>query len=117
MASLNMLGPFNLTTPEIDNQVRTTSSGNYALGHLKDNTFMVMYVGRSDTDLNSRLKDHVGEHPLFKYSYAGTPKDAFEKECKNFHEFGGSEKLKNTNHPDRPDGSELECPHCPPVEE
>jgi hypothetical protein len=41
-----------------------------------------------------------------------SPKAAFEKECKNYHDFGGSEKLDNKQHPERPDGTNWECPVC-----
>ena len=113
MASLNMQGPFNLTNDEIDKQITTTSAGNYALGYINgDQIFSVKYVGRSDTDLNSRLKTHVGKHPKFKYSYATSPKAAFEKECKNFHDFGGADSLENDIHPDRPANSGWKCPSC-----
>jgi len=90
-----MKGPFNLTNDEIDNQVTKTSTGNYALGCVSDETFYVSYVGRSDTDLNDRLKDWVGEYKKFKFSYATSPKAAFEKESQNYHDFGKSDKLDN----------------------
>lgn len=56
MASLNMQGPYRLTIEKIDEVVTRTSTGNYALGDVKDNTFYVYYVGRSDDDVNERLK-------------------------------------------------------------
>lgn len=115
MASLNMNGPHELTPQKIDGAVTQTSPGNYALGYVSDSTFYVLYVGRSDDDVNSRLKSWVGEnnkYKLFKFSYATSPKAAFEKECKNYHDFGGSEKLDNKQHPERPDGTNWECPVC-----
>lgn len=40
-------------------------------------------------------------------------KEAFEKECKNYHDFGGDiGSLDNDIHPDRPEGKEYECPIC-----
>ncbi|MEI6746346.1 MAG: hypothetical protein WCL34_10315 [Methylococcaceae bacterium] len=112
MASLNMNGSFVLSNTEIDNQVTKISAGNYALGKTENGIFNVRYVGRSDSDLNARLKQHVGKHPKFKYSYASSPKAAFEQECRNFHDFGGVEKLENKIHPDRPEGCAWECPVC-----
>lgn len=112
MASLGMEGPFDLTNESIDRNITKTSAGNYALGYVTDGTFYVRYVGRSDTDVNKRLKDHVGKHKSFKYSYASSPKAAFEKECNNFHDFGEEKKLENDIHPDRPKNSDWKCPRC-----
>lgn len=112
MASLEMKGAFDLTNDEIDNQVTKTSPGNYALGRISDGTFYVSYVGRSDKDLNDRLKDWVGEYKKFKFSYATSPKAAFVKECHNYHDFGEADKLDNENHPQRPDNTNWKCPVC-----
>jgi len=114
MQSLNMQGPYDLTSEDIDANVSEASAGNYALGHTKaDGTFIVHYVGRSDTDVNGRLHDWTGkEYEKFKFSYATSQKAAFEKECQNFHDFGGTEKLSNDVHPDRPDGTDWKCPVC-----
>jgi len=76
-------------------------------------TYIVHYVGRSDNDVNSRLKDHVGEYPKFKFDYFDSPKAAFEKECDIWHDFGGSEgKLGNKAHPDKPEVTDWKCPRC-----
>ncbi len=113
MPSLNMTGPFALNTSTIDSQVTKTSPGNYALGYMRDTTFIVQYVGRSDTDLNDRIGDYVDtKYKKFKYSYATSPKAAFEKECQNFHDFGGSAKLDNDIHPARPNSASWKCPVC-----
>jgi len=112
IASLNMQGSYDLNNEEIDTQVTRTSPGNYALGRVSDGTFYLSYVGRSDTDLNNRLKDWIGKYKKFMYSYATSAKAAFEKECKNYHDFGESEKLNNKNHPQRPDGINWKCPVC-----
>lgn len=115
MASLGLShSPYALSATEVDKQVTRTSAGNYALGTYKDGTFYVHYVGRSDSDVNQRLKDHVaaGTYSHFKFDYATSPKAAFEKECANYHDFGGSQKLDNTIHPDRPANAGWKCPHC-----
>lgn len=112
MASLNMNGPYDLTSQEIDKVITKTSAGNYALGKMNGESFIVSYVGRSDSDVNSRLKQHVGKYSKFKYSYATSPKAAFEKECHNYHDFGESQKLDNKIHPDRPKDSNWKCPVC-----
>ena len=115
MASLDMKGPFELSTSIVDSVITQTSPGNYALGFDRDSTFIVKYVGRSDNDVNKRVKDWVGEnssYKQFKFSYSDSPKAAFEKECKNYHDFGGKGKLDNKEHPQRPAGSTWKCPVC-----
>lgn len=117
MASLDMKGPFRYDTDEMKNQVAEERIGNYALGYKNDKgTFVVQYVGRSDTDLQRRLVDHVEareKYEYFKFSYANDAVEAFEKECRNYHDFGESRKLRNERHPDRPDGhTDLTCPYC-----
>lgn len=114
MAKLDMQGPYLLSTVKINEVVTRTSAGNYALGYVNDeNTFIVQYVGRSDSDVAARLRKHVGEkYKRFKYSYASSPKAAFEKECRNYHDFGGSRSLANSIHPDRPAGTSWKCPCC-----
>ena len=112
MASLGMSGPYKLGKATIDAQVTKTSPGNYALGREDDEgTFRVGYVGRSDSDVNARLKWWVGKttRPLFMYSYATSANAAFEKECENYHDF---EPPDNDVHPARPDDSDWECPRC-----
>jgi len=108
-----MEGPHVFSSSEIDKVVTKTSPGNYALGYSND-TFIVQYVGRSDSDVNQELKARLtSKYKHFKYSYATSPKAAFEKECHNYHDFGGSEKkLDNTIHPARPAGTGWKCPVC-----
>ena len=115
MASTGLKGPFPLTEEGIDDEVTRTSPGAYALGYLDDsNTFIVCYVGRSDDDLNGRLKNWVGKknYKRFKYDYFASPKAAFEKECRLYHDFGGKQKLDNDVHPARPENANWECPVC-----
>lgn len=113
MASLEMKGAYDLSNDVIDEAITREAPGNYALGHVNDKgIFIVKYVGRSDTCVKTRLKQHVDKHPKFKFSYASSPKAAFEKECKNFHDFGGTAKLGNSIHPDRPANANWKCPHC-----
>ena len=114
MASLGMEGPYIFTFSEIDRVVTKTSPGNYALGYKNnDGKFVVQYVGRSDVDVNEELKARLDDrYKRFKYSYATSSKAAFEKECRNYHDFGGSEELDNEIHPSRPAGTNWECPVC-----
>jgi len=113
MPSLGMQGPYSLTVEAIDREVTRTSPGNYALGYTSsDGTFIVKYVGRSDSDVNGRLKNWLGSYEQFKFSYATSAKAAFEKECRNYHDFGEKEALDNASHPGRPSGSGWQCPIC-----
>lgn len=115
MGKLNMNGSYSFDRETINEEITKTSCGNYALGYVKDGTFYVQYVGRADYDLNKRLLDHLGEnYKHFKYSYATSPKAAFEKECFNYHDFGGVKgNLHNEIHPDRPSNSKnWRCPVC-----
>jgi hypothetical protein len=112
MASLGMNGPYKLDTTTIDQVVTRTSAGNYALGNKNnEGTFLVGYVGRSDSDVNARLKAWVGNRSwgLFKFSYATSPKAAFEKECENYHDF---KPPGNDKHPQRPANTNWKCPRC-----
>ncbi|WP_445370970.1 hypothetical protein ACH518_17220 [Methylomonas sp. HW2-6] len=114
MASLDMYGAYDLSLAKIDELVTKISEGNYALGVINQNThkFVVKYVGRAEEDLNVRLKQHVGKYPKFKFSYAVSPQAAFEKVCRNFHDFGGTQKLRNTVHPKPPAHADWKCPCC-----
>lgn len=114
MASLNMNGPFELKDEVIDAKVdKNWKNGNYAYGR-KDSygTFVLDYVGRSDTNLCNEIKSRKTNPKFkncthFKFSYASSEKEAFEKECKNYHEF---KPRLNDMHPDKPDGKEYKCP-------
>ena len=121
---------FELTSANVENHVRKDSAGNYHLGRsLRENgRVRVGYVGRADNcdhDLYSRLQEHVREkdgkekdrhYRYFEFSYAANEIAAYEQECMDFHDYGGTEKLDNDMHPDRPDGygdsKTLKCPVC-----
>ena len=149
MGSLEMRGSYPLSDKAIDDAVTRVSAGNYALGYMDGTTFMVFYVGRSDSDVKQRLHDWVdapsrsrkyapcakaaygyrqrGPLPLgvpaldcvgigvdssytcFAFSYARSAEAAFEKECRNYHDFGGSDGLDNEAHPVSAPGSSGEC--------
>ena len=134
-----MSGSFPLDDAMIDETVSRTSPGNYALGYMDDGTFQVFYVGRSDSDVRSRLHEWVGapsrcrrydssaqaawgthqrrgptgvapslghvgaamdsSYTRFAYSYAPSAEAAFEKECQNYDDFGGSGGLDNAARP------------------
>lgn len=103
-----------LSNEKVDTYVTQTKPGVYALDETTKGPFTVSYVGRSDTNLNQRLKDWVGsKYKYFEFDYATSPKDAFEKECELWHDFAGPEgKLDNKQHPERPDETDWKCPKC-----
>lgn len=112
MPLLDMHGPVNFDADSIAAKVETDHIGNYALGYIDDEgVFIVMYVGRSDEDLVVRLKQQFNEngnrYPKFKFSYADTIMEAFEKECRNYHEFDPPD---NKYHPKRPEDYDGLCP-------
>ena len=117
MASLGMLGPFALTDIDVNKRVPENVMGNYAFLQKKwlTDEYLVRYVGRSDSDLKKEIKQQVKTDRAkgcthFKYSIAKSVKEAFEKECKNYHDFGESECLYNDIHPAKPAGTKYECP-------
>ena len=113
MANSKLSGPYKLTSAEVDKNVRINSVGAYALGRTQGETFNLSYVGRSDSDLNGRLKQHIEEYAEFKFNYFPSPKSAFEKECNLWHDFDGPKgQLDNKVHPDRPNGADWKCPRC-----
>lgn len=110
MPSTGLFGPHSLDTKTIDDKVGT-ALGAYALGYVNaEGAFVVKYAGRSDNDLNKRLKDWVGDYASFKYGHFKTVEAAFECECRIFHDFGGTGSLDNDIHPARPKGTDHDCP-------
>ena len=81
-------GPYKLDNETIDKIVTKKSAGAYALGNLSEKKgFIPKYVGRSDDDVNGRLKEWVSKgYTHFKFKYYGSPKAAFEKECNLYHD-------------------------------
>jgi hypothetical protein len=116
MPLIDMTGPYPLTEEDIDSRFQE-KIGNYALGVAAKNIMAVKYVGRSDTNLNQRLKDHLGEegYNAFEFAYTGNPELAYRKECRDFHAFvDRGFILDNKIHPDKPKGASLTlvCPVC-----
>jgi hypothetical protein len=75
MGSLEMSGSYPLTDKAIDDAVARVSAGNYALGYMDGTTFMVFYVGRSDSDVKQQLHDWVGAPSRYR-KYAPSAKAA-----------------------------------------
>lgn len=110
MTKTGLTGPYRLSFDAIDAAVTRKSAGVYALGRTDAHgRFCVNHVGRSDSDVRSRLLDFIGSETLFKYRYCSASQTAFEKECELFHDFSPP---GNWMHPDRPKGTTWRCPRC-----
>jgi hypothetical protein len=109
--AIQLSGPFTFNPATIDSVVTQTSPGVYALGYTLNNIFQIQRVGRSDGDLNARLKsdEYSGKYRQFKAYYYPTADAAFHAECELWHAFGGT---NNPNHPARPAGKNHKCNHC-----
>ncbi len=108
MRSTGLRGPYALNNKSIDDAITAISAGAYALGHSSDGKFQVDFVGRSQGDLNDRLKDWVGCYTEFKFVYCDTAYAAFQEERLMYHGFSPIDNI----HPARPAGSNWTCPHC-----
>jgi hypothetical protein len=113
MPATGLFGPHPLNKKDIDAAVRGVGPGTYVLGRSHDSLYYVEWVGRSDTDLNSQLKNWVGsQYAHFKYGFFESATQAFFRECRLFHDFGGTAKLDNRVHPVRPEKTDWKCPFC-----
>jgi hypothetical protein len=111
----------DFTSDGIDHAVTEARSGNYVLGNTAlyngAKVFLVKYVGRSDTDIRNKLKNHLndirfGKIKKFAFQYADSTDEAFERECVDYHKYGESQELMNGGHPGKPHGSYRKCPIC-----
>jgi hypothetical protein len=101
-----MLGPFSVA--QVDAAIIYTSPGAYILSRDGRHAF---YVGRSDVDVGSRIKQSAQEQgcPFFWFEYTTSPRDAYRLECELWHKYGGP-PLGNENHPPVPAGTYWRCP-------
>ncbi len=103
-------GSFPLTAESIDREVKYISPGTFGLGVLgHDGRFMMLFVGRSDTDVRKALKSFIGKANRFKFEYYEEPEKAFLKECELFHFM---KPKANKVHPQRSEGMPWRCPTC-----
>src|SRR5208337_1464224 len=80
-------GSFPVDEGTINEEVGYGSPGVYALGYLRGKTFLIQHIGRSDTNVNARLKEYVGKYDRFKFDTSNTPQAAFTAECRLYHAF------------------------------
>ncbi len=110
MTSTGLLGPFRLAYDEITGAIQKPAPGAFVLGHKgPDGRFYVGYVGRADEDIRDKLLQLIGSGNLFKFRVTPTGEEAFHAECELFHAF---QPPGNRIHPDRPAGTNWECPRC-----
>lgn len=103
-------GPFALTDRAIDAEVSPGFPGVFALDDLDNgNGFHIVFVGRSDIDVNNQLHVYVGAYRRFKFHCSASPQAAFDEECELFHDFVPRD---NAIHPRRPARSDWNCPRC-----
>ncbi len=124
-------GPFPLSIESVDLQIEPGRVGVYVLLQVETGSgdLVVIRVGRSDTDLNGRIKKYLSD-PLyeqderydlathFSFAYLETSESAFETECVLYHDW---KPHLNEQHPGRPRGSEACCPvdgadRCPTLD-
>lgn len=111
MRDSGLKGSFRLSRSQIDAQVSSVSPGIFALGQRSADgaKFTIWRVGRSDADLCRHLHKYVGKYSFFKFDYAESASEAFERECDLFHRFSPQD---NRTHPTRPMGTRWRCPRC-----
>lgn len=86
--------------------------GSYQLFRREGERVDLVYVGRSDTDLQHRLLTHpyARKAHYFTYDVHWTKEQAFLVECANYH--AATVQLLNKIHPAAPSNSPLKCPFC-----
>jgi len=114
MLNVGLSKSYSFNSETVDKIIKIKAAGNFALGELDDNgDFVAGYVGWSDSDIKNEIRAMLGgRYSAFRYSYALTAKDAFEKNCRIFHDLGGKVMLDNKEHPARPERVKWRCPLC-----
>ncbi len=96
---------------EIVNLVVPHRPGVYVL-YRGERPGMSAYVGRSDTDLRSRILASAANHRgvrWFSFEVASSPLEAYDLECRYYHAL---QPTNNLVHPDAPAGTDIACPVC-----
>jgi len=64
MPHTGLRGPYQLITAGVEANVIHRHPGAYVLGSVENNSFIVNYVGRADSDIAARLKDWVRDRRI-----------------------------------------------------
>ena len=77
-----MNGPYDYDVATLEKTITHTQPGNYALGYLdSENNFIIEYVGKSDSDVRGRLKEHLSsKYKMFKFCHTISQKASYLKE-------------------------------------
>jgi GIY-YIG catalytic domain len=108
-----MLAVPRIFTPEsVRGIIKENKPGVYALGN-DANGFVVGYVGRSDSCLQTRLSthNHLYRFDYFIFKYALSINEAFKLECEYWHA-SKEKQIANLIHPASPSNSGMKCPYC-----
>jgi hypothetical protein len=110
MAAVTLRGPFRLVSDVIGQFVPPGVPGVYVLGAVAPGDLHpVDVVGRADLDLAPVLLGLVGSNSGFMFAPATTTAEAFDLECRLYHQF----MLTGLRpHPQAPKDSALACPIC-----
>lgn len=103
---MSMRGPIVLSEENINDNVKNGDIGTYILSRGNN---VANYVGRSDSDLNVRLKEHLHEqegYRQFWFELVKTSLEAYYLECQWYHKYNPSD---NNNHPAVPPGASWKC--------
>lgn len=109
-----MSNVYELIRKSVSLNVRKNSKGSYLLGFLDpDEKFIPFYPGRSDTNVQNRLFNHVssGVFTHFRVFHVERVRDAYHQECRDYHLLLRS-GITNIIHPARPKGLPYKCPYC-----
>ncbi len=89
-------------------------SGAYLLGYSDRGAFRIVYVGRSDSCLRTRLLGHelMYEVEYMVFRYTANVREAFLHECEYWHACADSPELVNRVHPATPRDDPRPCPYC-----
>lgn len=101
-----MNGPFEIN--DVSLHVEQSSIGVYILSR---DAQTAHYVGRSDSDLRSRIPQSTGEGYGYKYFWfecASSAMRAYHMECRLYHRH--IRTIDNKNHPAVPVGTNWRCP-------
>ncbi len=95
----NFTATYRLTHDNVDFVLQAKMPGVYLLQEGNSVMARPTYVGRSDTDLADRLKDHIGKATYFRAAYCFTAEEAYQLELRIYNAYKPS---RNILAPDAP---------------